>query len=317
MSGIGVVVAHDDLAVVRAVAEVVDASGDLFVAGVDLEADTGATVCVAGGEALQRARPGPRAVVALVRDGDEIRAARAALAVGAREIVRWPAESFRLVGAIRLAADAAGAATVETRVTAVIGARGGVGTTTVTLALAVAAGSSIAIDLAGGGLDVLLDDPIPSTPLSVVTPDVLEGALEPLVASARVLRAGRVPSEHAEVVRAARGVTANVVLDGGRSAATAAIADAVVVVLADDVASARGLRALLASGVRPDLVIVRRERRAGVAARDAAAAADGVPWISVPRDPVLARALDLGRWPARPTRAMRILDRAAREVLDR
>lgn len=306
VTSVGVVVVHPDPAVVRALVGSIDRCEDLYVAGTDTS--TPADVILAGGSALEGLRPPLGApVLALAEEGEEIRAARAALVLGAREIVRWPSEGFRLEGALRLAASAR--ADVGAHVVAVVGARGGAGTTTVALAFSLAA-EAVAIDLGGGGMDILADEPGVQVRLPVVAPDVIVGALEPLGGDSRVLRAGRIPSDRSGLIEAARKLAPYVVVDSGRDRRSAAGADRTVIVCADDVQSARGLRALVSDGLDPHLVIVRRERRSGVAARDVAAAARDVSCVAVPRDVGLARALDLGKWPRRATRASRALSRA-------
>lgn len=310
MSSIGVVVAHDDPNVVRAIVETIDACADLYVAGTDIGMTAGAVVV--GGSVLVRMRGPLTAPIVALAHGDEIAAARAALAIGAREIVRWPEEAFRLPGAVRMLAQGDG--TPKGEVVAVIGARGGVGTSTVATAFA-ALSSAVALDLGGGGLDAVMDGGEPGLPLPAIAPDVLENALEPLCGQARVLRACRVPRDRDALVAVARRIARSVIVDAGRDLAAAAAADRRVVVCGDDVASARGLRNLIDAGAEIDLVVVRRERRVGVAARDVAMAATA-PWTSVPRDLALARALDLGRWPRRSTRAMRACA-TAWEMLER
>lgn len=311
MSGVPVVVLHDDPSVLRALVGSVEASADLYVAGTEITATAG--VLVAGGRALERLRA-PLAVplVALAEDGDEIRAARAALAIGAREIVRWPHEAFRLPGALQLVA-AQRDASAGSLVLAVVGARGGVGTSSAVLAFAIES-SGIAIDLGGGGLAIVATDQVSLAPITVVAADVIEGALQPLIGGARVLSHLRVPADRVGIVAAARGLAATVLVDAGREAALTAGADRMVIACADDVASVRGVRRLVEAGVRPDLLLLRRERRDGVAARDLAAVAGSVPCMTIPRDRALGRALDLGRWPARPTRGVRAFGSAWRAL---
>ncbi|HVL32218.1 MAG TPA: hypothetical protein VM600_01395, partial [Actinomycetota bacterium] len=100
---IGVVVVHDDIDIVRGIGEWVESVPDLFVAGTSVSVARAGTVVVAGGDALPGLRVPDIPLVALA-SADVLQAARAALAAGAHEIVRWPDERERLTGAIRRAA---------------------------------------------------------------------------------------------------------------------------------------------------------------------------------------------------------------------
>jgi len=76
---LGVVVAHDDRAVIEQIAGVLEAIPDLFVAATSIEAARPGNVVVAGGEMLFTARHVPHPLVAVAFD-DPVRTARAALA---------------------------------------------------------------------------------------------------------------------------------------------------------------------------------------------------------------------------------------------
>lgn len=324
---IGVVVAHDDRAVVEAVAEALESEPGLFVVATSPGAGAG-QVLVAGGQALAALRATARPLVALAGD-DAIRAARAALAAGARDIVRWPEEAARLPSAIREAA-ATPASAASGRVVAVAGARGGAGTTLVAAALASALGDALVLDLdvfGAGQRGLAPEEPIrtiedlrPS--LADCARDALEAAVAPHAGGSRALHAvpGSAPLAPPAVhglLRAARGLARWVIVDHGRAAdpgalAGLAAADERVVVLANDVASIRGARAL-ADRTGPCRFAVRRARRAGVPFRDIAAAVGSQPF-AVPEDRALARAADLGALPSRHTRALRAVARIARAL---
>jgi len=132
---LGVVVAHDDRAVIEQIAGVLEAIPDLFVAATSIDRARAGNVVVAGGEVLFTARHLPHPLVAVAFD-DPVRTARAALAAGARELIRWPDESDRLAAAVRRAASNGHAPPGEGVVVAVAGARGGLGTSTTVAALA-------------------------------------------------------------------------------------------------------------------------------------------------------------------------------------
>jgi Flp pilus assembly CpaE family ATPase len=318
---IGVVLAHDDTRVREEIAKTLETVPDLFVAGTSPDAVAFADVVVAGGASLDalRAEPPPRPVVVLA-DGDAIRAARAALAAGASEILRWPDERDRLAFAIRAAAHTARpepARRAAGRVVAVMGARGGVGTSTLAAALASAfvarKRDAIVLDLdpvgAGQGTfhagepERVLGDL--GTALDDLTPDALRQALAPhasgaLCAYGRPFGPAPGPAAARGLVRAARAAAAITVADLGRAASdadlvVAAEAGARLVLVTADVAAVRGARALLDRlGVAAD-VVLRRTRGATVMARDVAVALDAHPVATIDEDRRVARASALGR----------------------
>lgn len=310
-ASIGVVVAHDVPRTVEEVAEVLEASPDLFVAGVS-PAAAGGQVVVAGGAALAAFRPGSGPLVALAGP-DAIADARAALAAGAADIVRWPQEADRLAGAVRRAAGAV----TRGRVIAVAGARGGSGASTAAAAIAAALDEAVVVDLEGGQRALVEADPGPPPDLGPdPSPDRVEAALVPHVGGARCLHAPPASSVHA-VLRAARAIARVALVDCGRArdgAARAAFgsADARLVLVPNDVAGVRGALAL--RDVPPWRYAVLRLRREGVAVRDVAAAIGSEPLAVVPADRRLARAADLGALPPRASRAWRALAGIAEEL---
>jgi Flp pilus assembly CpaE family ATPase len=324
VEAIGVAVAHDDASIVRAVGEVLEAAPDLFVAGTSPEAGM---VVVAGGDALASMVRSERPVVALAENGS-IGTARAAVTIGARDLIRWPDEAELLPGAIRRAFAPASRAEHAAPVIAVVGARGGVGTSAIASLLAIRIAGAVLVDLdpAGGGARAYCRDDDPPTwerlaGLDDVREDVLDAVLVPHGAS-RALHAPRLappPRAAHAMVRAARALGSGVILDCGRGAdpvqaEVIAGAEARLLVAADDLASVRGALALKARVGERWLLVVVRGRRMGVPVRDLAAAVGCRPVAMLRWDAALARALDLGRVPPRASRPMRQVARIARAL---
>ncbi|MGZ4208955.1 MAG: hypothetical protein ACXVQ6_13795 [Actinomycetota bacterium] len=321
---LGVVVAHDDRAVIEEIAAVLESTPGLFVAGTSLAAARPGHVLVAGGEVLINARATTHPLVALASD-DPVRAARAAIAAGARELLRWPEESERLPGAIRRAAGAGSQPHGDGRVVAVAGARGGVGASTVAALLAAALGRCIVADLdvvgagqrafAPAGAVVTFDQ----LPLADLSADALGGALVAHLGEAAALHARPFGEEPAVphvngLLRAARAKAAFTVVDCGRGAsgATRAVADGAeirVIVATDDVASIRGVRVLAEHGWGDALLVLRRLRPRAISRRDLIAAFGRRPAVTVRTDRRIARAVDLGRLPRRMPKTIASLAR--------
>lgn len=321
MSSIGVVVAHDEQAVTERIGAALEAVGDLFVAGTAVEALQSGHVLVAGGAVLQTLRAGLVAPVVALAEADVIRAARAAVSAGAREILRWPEEAEQLAAAVRRVAGTGPEARGGGRVVAVRGATGGSGASTLAMMLAAALGDAIVADLdpvVAGQRAFCASEPqrtLGSIDIADGSPDVLAAALVPAAGGVRALhvRLGDDAPSAAVVhgvARAARALAPWAVLDAGRGAVSSAAFDAAderIVVVCNDVASVRCARPLIADA----RVVVRRARRDGVALRDIEAAL-GVPVACViPEDRMLARAVDLGALPSKPTRAMRAVQALA------
>jgi pilus assembly protein CpaE len=331
VESLGVVVAHDDVAVIEQIAGVLEAAPGMFVAATSLESARAGQVVVAGGEALVTARHVEQPLVALASD-DPVRAARAALAAGARELIRWPDESDRLPAAILRAASADLAPRGDGAVIAIAGARGGVGTSTVVVMLGAALTDCLVIDLdmvsagqrgfaAAGEIRTLHDF---LTSLADLSPDALASALVPHPGGARALHARpsgdepTVPQVNG-LLRAARGSARFVLIDCGRGSTEAARvvargADLRVVVAADDVASIRGAQQLIEHGFVRPFIVLRRERRRGISRRDLESAF-GRPLAAVIRtDTRLARAVDLGTLPSHLPRSIARLAAALEEA---
>ena len=316
MDPIGVVVLHDDPAVARAVGETIDAAADLFVAGIS--ASSRGAVLVAGGPSLA-GLDDPNAPLVALADGDLIGAARAALALGARDLLQWPSEAHRLPDAVRAAARPQTPDAPAHLLTAVAGARGGLGVSTAVAVLAARTADAIALDLDPGAGQRAFAREEPSRTIADVAglaPGAVEAALADHTGGARCLHAPPAapppdPAAARGLVRAARRL-GPVVADCGRGMhagqrAVLEVATTRVLICGDDVASVRGARVLLERLPGDWVLLVRRFRRLGVRARDIGAAL-GLPVAAVVRsDGVLARAADLGRLPRRRTRAMRAL----------
>ncbi|HLW17068.1 MAG TPA: hypothetical protein VKV69_06915 [Actinomycetota bacterium] len=318
---LGVVVAHDDRDVTEQIAGVLEAAPDLFVAATSLAAARAGNVVVAGGEVLFTARHVSHPLVAVAFD-DPVRAARAALAAGARELIRWPEESDRLPAAVRRAANSGHHETGDGVVIAVAGARGGVGTSTFVASLASVLGDAIVLDLdtVGAGQRAFATTPPARTLDEVLTsladidPEGLAASLVPHAGGARALHAsatGLEPDvrELNGLLRASRACAGFTVIDCGRGVSTAGAlaarnADARIIVAADDVASIRGASRLINSAFHGARFVLRRERRRGISMRDLESAFGRKPDAIVETSRTLARQVDLGRLPGRHSRPL-------------
>jgi len=318
---LGVVVAYDDRDVTEQIAGVLEAAPDLFVAATSLDAARAGNVIVAGGEILFNARHVQHPLVAVAYD-DPVRTARAALAAGARELIRWPDESDRLAPAVRRAARNGHHETGNGVVIAVAGARGGVGTSTVVASLAAALVDAIVVDfdMIGAGQRAFartppartLDEMLPSLP--DLDPESLAVSLVPHAGDTRALHAsvtGLEPDvrELNGLLRAARGCARFTVIDCGRGVSNTAVlaarnADARVIVAADDVASIRGAERLFRSAFHGARIVLRRDRRRGISMRDLASSFGRPPDAIITTSRDVARAVDLGRLPRRPARSL-------------
>jgi pilus assembly protein CpaE len=314
---IGVAVVHPDPGVVDELVHAIEAAPDLYLA-ID---PAKASVVLAGAVALLSLAAGPPsprpALVGIAVDGDVQDVARAAVRCRAEDLVCWPRDGDVLCRSIREAASRAriSASGAEGKVVAVVGARGGAGTTTVTGLLAGALPESALVDLdpAGDGQSAFVPpstDPTLETVLEVVDeldPGGLQSALTPhaagraLCASPRRRAAGAdrierlvallratVPYAIADVGRGSD--------DGGRVAVREA--DAVVCVCAPDLQSMRGARALGESlpGVRYVLNMATRLR---LSPRDVSRVLGAPPVAVIPLDATLRKAGEAGRLPSR------------------
>jgi Flp pilus assembly CpaE family ATPase len=315
---IGVAVAHSDPRVVDELVHDVEASADLYLA-----LDPGSAAVVVAGEPGLRAyadQP-PRAgtgLVALSVDGDFRLVARAALACGAHDVLRWPDDRTSLRSTLRDAAARASlrAAGTDGRVVAVVGARGGAGATTIAAMLAASIpGAAIAdLDRVGAGQHAFASPEAEPTLDEVLT---AAGDLDPPAFSAALVThaSGRAlcgrprstpatPDQIASLLALLRATVSIAVCDGGRAGDDAgrfllARADAVVCVCGGDVASMRGALALGSAADVPLRVVLNAAERSRLRPRDVARALGAAPACIVPFDPVVRRAGEAGRLPSR------------------
>jgi len=327
---LGVVVAHDDRDVTEQIAGVLEAAPDLFVAATSLAAARAGHVIVAGGEVLFTARHVTHPLVAVAFD-DPVRAARAAIAAGARELIRWPDESDRLASAVRRAASNGHNESGDGVVVAVAGARGGVGTSTLVAALAAVLGDAVVIDLdpiglgqrafAPAGEARTIDDLL--TSLRDIDPDGLRPHLTVHAGATRALHASASgaqldPGEINGLLRAARGCARFTVVDCARgrssdSRIAARNADVRIVVAGNDVASIRGAKRLLDDAFLDARIVLRRERRRGISLRDLESAFGRKPDAVLETSRAIARAVDLGRLPKKAPRSLARLASSLKE----
>lgn len=333
MRSIGIAVAHTDPRVVDELIHDVEASDDLYLA-----LDPGSAAVVVAGEAGLRAyadRP-PRAgtgVVALSVDGDLPLVAKAALACGAHDVVRWPEDRTSLRSTLRASAarasvDAVGAAGL---IVTIVGARGGAGATTVAALLAAALGAVIAdLDRVGAGQAVFA--PVDTEPTleevlaaaGDLDPAALESAFAPHAAGkalcGRPRSVAATAEQTASLLTLLRATTPIAICDAGRAGDAAGEvllqrSDAVICVLAGDVSSMRGALAVKAQAGRPVRMLLNAAERARLRPRDVARVLGVAPACTVPFDPGVRRAGEAGRVPSRG-RARRVIDRFAHGLLE-
>lgn len=319
-------VVHADDAVRRGLGERLEGEQGIVLAALapraaDLQLPaTGPRVVVAGGAALEDpdlARCGLPIVVAA---SGRIAEARAALALGAADLVGWPRDANELPGAVRRAASTHGGAAdaARGRVLAVLGARGGLGTTTlaVWLATGLRAHALIELDPAGtlgsygtGTADATLRALAEGTGAEHVRRCLRDvglgvpvafgepGATEP---GAVALRA---------IVASLRSLGGWSVVDLGRAdgmrAGLLREVDARILLACDEVAPIRAATARRLTGIpwaRRTLA-----RRSGVHRSDVADALGAAPLATLAHDPAVARAADLGRLAPAPAGIATIL----------
>ncbi len=310
MGSVGVVVAHHDPAVAERVAELLERAPDLFVAATSVEQARAGNVVIAGGEPLLTMGPQAHPVVVLAEER-AVLAARRAIELAAREIVAWPSEADRLAGAVRRAA-APVAGSAHGRLITVMGARGGLGTSTIAAALAASMPASIVLDLSPGGGQRAFCEGEPARTVQDLAaahadppPEAIEASLHPHAGGTRCLHTrpfADMPAALHLIVHAARALAPTVIADRGVLGASSGRADRCVVVVGNDVMS---VRAALANAPEHATYLIRRVRRGGVPVRDVAAALGAQDVVVIPHDAGLARAVDLGTLPARGSRAMK------------
>lgn len=332
MRNIGVAVAHPDPGVVDELVNVLEAADDLYLAIEPAKA----AVVVADSHSLQGFAGDPvpdgTAVVGLAETHDVAEVARAALQCRAYGLVVWPQDRPNLRTMLRDAASRARLASggAEGRVVAFVGARGGVGTTTLAAMLARASADAAVIDLdvAGAGQSAFLSEGAEPTLPDVMSavddldPDALRAAFSTHAAGrALCLPPRTAPPPRQTISRLVSLLRATVpvaVCDAGRGSdetARALIADAdlTVCVCAPDVASMRGARLL---GAGPDgkvRVVLNRAERARLGARGVARVLGERPCAVIPSDGSVRRAGEAGRLPERGP-ARRAIERLAAEL---
>lgn len=318
MRSIGVAVAHPDPRLVDELVHDVEAAADLYLA-LD-PASAGVIVCGESGlQAFSQEPPRPGVgMVGLSVDGDVTRVARAALACGAHEIVRWPDERHSLRSIVRDAAARASlrAAGTDGRVVAVVGARGGVGTSTVASLLAACLPDAAIVDLdrVGAGQSNFVARDVTPTLDEVLAaagdldPTAFASALVPHAAGRVLFGPPRAPSVSADqIVKVLTLLRASVpfaVCDAGRGGdeggrVLLSNADVVVSVGAGDIGSVRGALALQSAASRPIRFVLNASERSRLRPRDVGRVLGTPVAAVVPFDPAVRRAGEAGRLPAR------------------
>lgn len=328
MRSIGVAISHPDPGLVDELAHAVEAAPDLYLA---LE-PAKASVVVAGAAELRAYASDPPgagvAIVGLAAGGDLADVARVALRCRAQEIVCWPDDRAGLREAVRDAASRArlAAGGVDGRIVAVVGARGGVGTTTVAALIARALPDAVIVDLdaAGGGQSAFLPpdvEPTLDTVLGVVEdldPRGLGSAFVPHAAGRALCASPRTIAPSGErvgrLVSLLRATVPIAVIDVGRAgdAGTQSVvghADAAVCVCGPDLQSMRGARAIGAA-VPPIRYVLNQATRLRLSVRDVTRVLGVAPAAVIRLDPSVRRAGEAGRLPAKAGRTLERLTRA-------
>ncbi|MGH2795599.1 MAG: AAA family ATPase [Actinomycetota bacterium] len=332
MRSVGVAVCHPDPGVVDEVIHAVEATQDLVLALDPAKA----SVVVAGAGAMRSLADEPAgagvALIGLAVDGDLPDVARTALRCGAEDILCWPRDRETLRTTVREAASRArlAAGTSAGKVVAVVGARGGAGTSTIAAMLGRGLADSVVVDLdtTGGGQSLFM--PADAEPTLERVLDVVE-ELDPVAfrsalskhASGWVLCAPvrRDPPGRERVERLLALLRASApyaVIDAGRAAdagarAATANADTTLCVCAPDLQSLRGARALATAipGVRFVLNMATRLR---VSARDVTRVLGSPPIAVVPLDPAMRRSGEAAKLAPRGP-GKRALDRLLNEIM--
>ncbi len=331
MRSIGVAVAHPDPGVVDELVHAVEAASDLYLALDPAKA----SVVVAGADELRSfaSEPPPAgvAIVGLAVDGDLPEVARFALRCRAEDIVCWPGDRSALRTSVRDAASRArlAAGGIDGKVVAVVGARGGAGTSTIAAMIARSLSEAAVVDLdaAGGGQSIFLPPgktPTLESVLDVVDdldPGGLRSALVEHAAGLALCAAPRreAPSrERVERLSALlRAAVPFAVLDLGRGVEPGTrtvlrAADTVLCVCAPDLRSMRAALSLRGSGNEPRYVL-NMATRLRVSERDVTRVLGVAPVAVIPLDPVVRKAGEAGRLASRGP-ARRAVDRLAATI---
>jgi Flp pilus assembly CpaE family ATPase len=328
---IGVAIAHPDPGVVDELVHAVEAASDLYLALDPAKA----SVVVAGASELRSFAAEPPAagvaIVGLAVDGDLPEVARVALRCRAEDIVSWPRDRSALRASVREAASRArlAAGGLDGKIVAVVGARGGAGTSTIAAMIARSLSEAAVVDLdaAGGGQSIFVPPATAPTLESVLDvvddldPGGLRSALVEHAAGRALCAAPRRESPTRERVERLsallRAAVPYAVLDLGRGAEAGTrtmlrAADTVLCVCAPDLRSMRGALALRHPGPAPRYVL-NMATRLRVSERDVSRVLGGGPAAVVPLDTVVRKAGEAGRLASRGP-ARRAVDRLAASI---
>lgn len=311
MQPIVVGVVHADESIRRALSERIEGEEGLILAASvatssDLSLPPGRTVIVVGGGALEDPALRHAKAARVVVTTGSLHEARAALALQARELVAWPEEARRLAGAIRSAGllTREGAAAAGGPIITILGARGGLGTTTIAawLAVALKAVALIELDSAGSLANFDLDSvPTLERLLSGAGPERTRSALrDGAIGVPAAFCDPASPEPTSDQIRSLmvslRALDGPCVIDVGRAYGSRMVAvqqaDLRYLVMADEVACVRSAKERQLTG----MPWIRRKllRRGAIPTKDLERAI-GAPSVAVvEHDPRVPRDADLG-----------------------
>lgn len=305
-------VVHADEGVRRAIAERLEGEQGLLLAAVAARLDelrlpeAVRRVLVVGGLALEDPDLARAGIPVVVAASGRLSEARLALAIGAADLVGWPRDAGELAPSIRRVAAARSGQpqAAAGRILAVVGARGGLGTTTIAawVARGLEAQAFVELDAAGSlstygpDAEASLDGLLSGTGVEGARGSLREvgigvpvafgepGMREPPAPALRAMLASLRALGGWSVVDAGRG-------DGSRLSVARA-ADARLLVLGDEVAC---VRAIVARRLAGNPWILRTAgRRPRIPERDLIDALGAPPLATIACDPAVARAADLG-----------------------
>lgn len=274
--------------------------------------DAGHRALVVGGAALDDPDLGRAGIPVVVAASGRLSEARAALAIGASDLIGWPREAAELASAVRRAAAerAAVGAAAPGRILAVIGARGGLGTTTIAAWLAQLLSAHALVELDPAGSLATYGDggePLLASLLAGTGAEHARGLLRdvgfgvPVCFGEPTMREPEAPALRA-LLASLRGLGGWSVLDLGRADGArlrvARAVDARVIVCSDEVAAVRAVDARRLAGT--PWIRRRIGRRARIADRDLAEALGSAPLATVEDDARVAARADLGALAAAP-----------------
>jgi hypothetical protein len=306
-------IVHPDERLRRLLGERLEGEQGLLLAGVSSRArdlrlpEAGARVVVVGGPSLDDPDLTALGIPTVVVSSGTLSEARAALTLDAAGLVGWPKEAGDLANTVRQAAALNGTANGTTRgkVLAVIGARGGLGTSTLAAWLAAALDAQALIELdASGSLSSYRPDtePLLGQMLAASGSEHCRKLLRDVGIGVPVCfgEPGRREPESVAcraLLTSLRGLGGWSVIDLGRAdggrGLVAREADARILLACDEVAAVRSVVARGFAGAP----WVRRQtaRRSGIAANDLREALGGSELGVIEHDPAVARAADAGK----------------------